>query len=117
MISSSLLYKLFGYSWTAVDAEIVCKQLGFAAPVNDYFTYNFTATDYHNYIAITQPNCTGGEDKLLNCKGAAVPKYSSQICSKYGSKAIYVFATTGLCLNKHISTNNACITLLFANRW
>lgn len=59
---------------------MVCRQLGFGSPTNDYFTYNFTATDYHKFIAISQPNCTGSEAKLLDCPGAQAPQYSSQIC-------------------------------------
>jgi len=73
------------FSWTAQDAKVVCRQLGFASPVNNYFTYNFTATDYHKYLAITQPNCTGEESRLLDCDGAATLRYSSQICSELSS--------------------------------
>ena len=73
---------IFIHSWTVSDARVVCRQLGFDSPLNDYFTYNFTATDYHKFIAITQPNCTGSENRLLDCPGAQAPKYSSQICSK-----------------------------------
>lgn len=72
--------ELSSLSWTAADATVVCRDLGFKDSLQGFFTYNFTATEYHRYVAITKPECTGAENRLMDCPQADSPQYSSQIC-------------------------------------
>eukprot|EP00118_Oscarella_pearsei_P024297 m.303372 g.303372 ORF g.303372 m.303372 type:complete len:4895 (+) comp40834_c0_seq19:159-14843(+) len=55
--------------WNANNARVVCRQLGFGQPVGkDYLTKRFGPGRDDQYISLTNVDCDGVENLLLDCR-------------------------------------------------
>ena len=106
-----------GYSFDQVDAELVCRELGFgyASVLAAGFVGNIK-----RFTAITNLTCTGKEKSVLNCSyntgSKAICKYqnvnyASVMCSKnkwVPGKLSFVYIFYVICLNAFEEGRTAC---------
>ena len=70
-------------SWTQIDTDMVCKELGF---VNGTFSLGRLAFNGSRHVRLPKPHCLGGEGSILNCKGnteKGAIQYGGTVCGKW----------------------------------
>ncbi|CAL1535561.1 unnamed protein product [Lymnaea stagnalis] len=64
-------------NFTAIDANVTCRHLGF---LKGNFTYHSFARNLTDYILWEKPDCKGGENSLFDCPGAVNMQIGRHIC-------------------------------------
>ncbi|KAK0049320.1 protein bark beetle [Biomphalaria pfeifferi] len=64
-------------NFTAIDANVTCRHLGF---LKGNFTYHSFARNLTDYILWEKPDCKGGENNLFDCPGAVNMQIGRHIC-------------------------------------
>ncbi len=66
-------------SWTDIDTNVACQQLGFRSGNFSFLSWSTNDTDYMLYH---KPMCTGTERNMVQCPGAAGIQIGHKICRK-----------------------------------
>ena len=68
------------FSWTDVDVNVTCQELGFAGGMFNFFSW---ARNDSRFMLVYKPDCQGGESRLMDCPGSQNAKIGSRICGKF----------------------------------
>lgn len=71
-----------GQNWTRTDAQVACRQLGFADGNFTFHSLAMNSTYFLRrfYMLLQSPQCNGTERSLLDCPGAVNVSVSRDIC-------------------------------------
>ena len=76
----SFLFTCFWLSsFTAIDANVTCRHLGF---LKGNFTYHSYARNLTEYILWEKPGCVGTENSLFDCPGMRAIRTGRHICGQ-----------------------------------
>ena len=67
-------------SFTEIDLNVTCRQLGF---VYGNFTYHSFARNETDYMLFEKPGCIGSENSLFECPGYKDIKYGATMCGEH----------------------------------
>ena len=68
------------FSWTDVDANVTCRQLGFNGGEFSFLSWAMNDTTYMLYY---KPQCEGTEDRVVECPGYRGIQIGSKICGEH----------------------------------